>query len=207
MTPRKKTAPGRPTRENNVDAQADIIRTACLHFSRDGIKGSSNRLIAEDAGVTPAMIHYYFKSREALYEAVLATAFTPMLKGLPAVKTLSEWVDYFHSHLSAHPWLPHMMIREVLTPNGLLRPLFIKHYAPHIFGFIKKLVTQELQDKRVRKGLDVDRHVVLLMGMIVYPFMSMDIAQNLTGRKFDQRMLAGFRDDALNLFLNGIAAE
>jgi TetR/AcrR family transcriptional regulator len=201
-----KGAPGRPVRQHAADAQAGIVNTACLHYSRYGIKGSNNRQIAEEAGVTPAMIHYYFKDKDALYGAVLETGFAPMLADLPGVATLSAWVTYFHSHLSARPWLPHLMIREVLAPEGLLRPLFLKHYAPLLFGFLKKLVAQELQGAEVRKGLDIDRHVVLLMGMLVYPFMTMDIAQNLTGRKFDQRMLTGFRDDALQLFLNGITA-
>lgn len=203
----KRASPGRPARKDSADAQAEIIRTACLHFSRYGIKGSNNRQIAEEAGVTPAMIHYYFKTRNALYHAVLETAFAPLINGLATVKTLAEWVAYFHSHLVARPWLPHMMIREVLAPDGDLRPLFVKQYAPMLFGFVRKLVSQELQRKKIRKGLDVDRHAVLLMGMLVYPFMSMDIAQNLTGRKFDQRMLAGFRDDALQLFMNGIRAD
>lgn len=204
---RKKASPGRPPRKDSADAQAGIVRVACLHFSLHGIKGSNNRQIAEEVGVTPAMIHYYFKTRDALYDAVLEAAFAPLIAGLPAVQTLQEWVEYFHSHLGTRPWLPHMMIREVLAPNGLLRPLFVKQYAPQLFGFVKRLVARELQSRNVRKGLDVDRHVVLLMGMLVYPFMSMDIAQSLTGRKFDQRMLTGFRDDALQLFMKGIATD
>ena len=45
------------------------------------------------------------------------------------------------------------------------------------------------------------------MGMMVYPFISMEIAQNLTGRSYDRQMLDGFRDDALKLFMNGLSAK
>lgn len=203
----RKNAPGRPARKSAVDAQAEIVRIACLHFSRHGIKGSNNRQIAEDAGVTPAMIHYYFKNKESLYDAVLEAAFAPLVVAVAQVHTLQEWVECFHAHLSARPWLPHMMIREVLTPTGELRPRFLAQYGAQLLGFVRKLVTQELSANGVRPELDVDRHTVLLMGMLVYPFMTMDIAQDLTGRKFDQRMLSGFRDDALQLFLNGISAR
>jgi TetR/AcrR family transcriptional regulator len=201
-----KPRPGRPTQQQALDARRNILSAACLQFSQLGIKGCNNRLIAEQAGVTSAMIHYYFKKKEALHLAVLEQSFAPLLAGLPTLRSLAEWVQHFHAHISAHPWLPHLMIREVLPTNGQLRPLFLKQFAPQIFGCLKKLTTQELQGSTVRKGLDIDRHLVLLMGMLVYPFMALDVAQALTGRAFDQRMLNGFREDALALFLNGIKA-
>ena len=139
--------------------------------------------------------------------AVLQAAFTPLLTVLDGITTLENWVERFHKHLSARPWLPHLMLREVLTPSGLLRPLFMQHFAPQIFGSLKAMVKKAAQQTDARSGLDLDRHAVLLMGMLVYPFMGMEIAQNLTGRKFDKRMLEGFRDDALDLFLHGITAQ
>ena len=67
-----------------------------------------------------------------------------------------------------------------------------------------------MQTAKTRKhgaGFDIDRHVVLLMGLMVYPFISMELAQNLTGRSYDRQMLDGFRDDALKLFMKGVAAK
>jgi TetR/AcrR family transcriptional regulator len=206
-TPAAKPRPGRPTQQQALDAKRNILNAACAQFAQFGIKGCNNRLIAEQAGVTPAMIHYYFKKKEALHLAVLELTFAPLLAGLPTLRSLAEWVQHFHAHLSERPWLPHLMIREVLAPNGQLRPLFLKQFAPQIFGCLKQLLTVELKGSKVRKGLDIDRHLVLLMGMMVYPFMALNVAQTLTGRAFDQRMLNGFRDDALQLFLNGIKAK
>ncbi len=53
---------------------------------------------------------------------------------------------------------------------------------------------------KVREDFALERRVVLLMGMQAYPFKSMEIAQNLPGRKFDKPMCTGFRDDAFKLF-------
>ncbi|MES2605523.1 MAG: TetR/AcrR family transcriptional regulator [Pseudomonadota bacterium] len=204
---RKKAQPGRPQLKSAGDAQGNIVQTACLHFSRHGIKGSNNRDIASEAGVTPAMIHYYFKKKEELHLAVLQAAFAPLAAGMSALTSLEEWVHYFHAHLCSRPWLPHLMIREVLPANGMLRPLFLKQIAPQLFSVIRSLVADEARKRKVRRNFDVDRHVVLLMGMMVYPFMALQIAQDLTGRTFDTTMLEGFRDDALKLFLQGITAK
>jgi hypothetical protein len=68
------------------------------------------------------------------------------------------------------------------------------------------MVAKEATRNKVRQDFDLERHIVLLMGMLVYPFMSIGIAQYLIGRKYDKAMLTGFRDDALKLFLKGITA-
>lgn len=197
--------PGRPALDKGHDACESIVASACLHFAQHGIKGSSNRQIAADAKVTPAMVHYYFKRKADLYLAVLHTTFDPLVAALADVDTLEGWVFAFHAHLSGRPWLPHLMIREVLPQNGALRSLFLKHFAPRLFGFVRGMVDKEAKRRKARKDFDVDRHVVLLMGMLVYPFLGLEIAQDVTGRQFDRKMLDGFRDDALALFRGGIS--
>jgi TetR/AcrR family transcriptional regulator len=198
---------GRPTRQYAQDASNSIINAACLHFAQQGIKGTTNRQIAEEAKVTAAMVHYYFRNKEALYLGVLESAFNPLLSALAGVTSLKDWVTNFHAHLAERPWLPHLMIREVLPPNGQLRPIFLKHFAPQLFGSVKAMVAKEAASSNVAQDFDLERHIVLLMGMLVYPFMSIGITQYLTGRKYDEAMLIGFRDDALKLFCNGIAAR
>lgn len=203
----RKAKPGRPRLQQASDGSSRIIESACLQFARRGISGTTNRQIADDAKVTSAMVHYYFKSKDDLHLGVLNAAFAPLLRTLSEVTTLENWVANFHAHLVERPWLPHLMIREVLPSNGQLRPFFVKNFAPHIFGSIKKLVAQEAARRKVRKNFDLERHVVLLMSMLVYPFLGMEIVQGVTGRKFDKKMFIGFRDDALALFCKGITAR
>jgi TetR/AcrR family transcriptional regulator len=198
--------PGRPALDSAHDACRSIVASACLHFAQHGIKGSSNRQIAADAKVTAAMVHYYFKRKEDLHLAVLHATFDPLVAAVAEVDTLEAWVFAFHAHLSATPWLPYLMIREVLPQNGQLRGFFLKQFAPRLFGFLRGIVAKEAKRLKAPKHLDIDRHVVLLMGMLVYPFLGLEIAQNVTGRRFDRKMLEGFRDDALALFQRGIAA-
>jgi TetR/AcrR family transcriptional regulator len=199
-----KSRPGRPAAAATTDARQDIIRAACLHYARFGIKGSSNRQIAQEAKVTPAMIHYYFSDKTELYRAVLQTALQPLQETLPQARNLDEWVHSFHRHLLQTPWFPHLMMREVLPQNGLLREQFMAHNAPFLFGSARAVLQKEFRKLKVSRRKDLDRHVVLLVGMLVYPFIGMEIAQNVTGRKFDEHMMNCFRDDALSLFLDGI---
>ncbi len=49
-----------------------ILDAAEAIFANSGFDGATTRAIAEDAGVNPALIHYHFKSKEQLFEAVFA---------------------------------------------------------------------------------------------------------------------------------------
>lgn len=61
------------TETNAADARSRLIEVAAKHFADDGFKGASQRAIQREAGVNIAAAHYYFGSKEAMYEAVIDT--------------------------------------------------------------------------------------------------------------------------------------
>ena len=54
------------------DAQEAILDAAEMVFAENGFHGATTRAIAERAGANAALIHYYFGSKEALFETVFA---------------------------------------------------------------------------------------------------------------------------------------
>lgn len=67
---RKKRGASRPGGDGR-ETETRILDAAEQTFARLGFAGASTQEIAEQAGVTKAMIHYYFDSKERLYRAVL----------------------------------------------------------------------------------------------------------------------------------------
>ncbi|GAB4273868.1 MAG: hypothetical protein Kow0013_27850 [Pararhodobacter sp.] len=59
-------------RPERGEAQDAILDAAEVVFADNGFHGATTRAIAEQAGANAALIHYYFGSKEALYEAVIA---------------------------------------------------------------------------------------------------------------------------------------
>ena len=49
-----------------------ILDAAEVVFAENGFHGATTRAIGEGAKANAALIHYYFGSKEALYEAVIA---------------------------------------------------------------------------------------------------------------------------------------
>lgn len=59
-------------RSDRSDAAEAILDAAEMVFAENGFHGATTRAIAEAAGANAALIHYYFGSKEALFEAVIA---------------------------------------------------------------------------------------------------------------------------------------
>lgn len=65
-------ARGAVQRLERGEAQDAILDAAEVIFADNGFHGATTRAIAEHAQANAALIHYYFGSKEALYEAVIA---------------------------------------------------------------------------------------------------------------------------------------
>lgn len=196
--------PGRPRQDPATDRQAAIITAACTLFAMHGIKGTSNQMLAEHAGVTPAMVNYYFKSRTELAQAVLDTGFGPVRPALEQARNLEDWVETFHTNLLRNPWIPHLVIREVIPENGSLQNYFLQHFARAAFATISKQIQTLASKMAVGPAFDLQRQVLLLMGMLIYPFIGRGVAEKVTGRPFDDAMMLAFRDEALQMFHAGM---
>lgn len=61
---------GRPPTGESEDTQRRILRAARERFARDGFRATTNRLIADDVGITPGAIYHYVDSKADLYAAV-----------------------------------------------------------------------------------------------------------------------------------------
>src|SRR5688500_7603635 len=87
--PHKKRARPRKRRPGRPPADATSLRERLLDaavecFTRDGIGAASLRSIAMAAGVTPAMVNYYFGSKERLLQAFVAERLLPLVAELGA---------------------------------------------------------------------------------------------------------------------------
>src|SRR3954469_15269178 len=64
------------TRGQPEESRAAILKAAVREFAREGVAGARTDAIARSAGVNKALLYYYFKDKEALYQAVLDEVFS-----------------------------------------------------------------------------------------------------------------------------------
>ena len=133
---------GRPSRFR--DARGDLLDAAVRLFSERGVAGTTVSEIAAQAQVTAAMVHYYFKSRAQLVDAVAAERLEPILASVwsPVLKThqvgqmLTGLSQRVIDATEKNAWLPSLWLREVVSEGGQLRARLLKtlrlEYVQHL---------------------------------------------------------------------------
>ena len=101
-----------------------ILASAEREFILKGFDATRTTSIAKDAGVTHAMLHYYFRSKENLFEKVISEKMSAlgelMLNSLvasdrPLFENISEAITRHLDFIGANPHLPQFFIREVYS--------------------------------------------------------------------------------------------
>lgn len=171
-------APGRPVGDAQLQRER-LLDAAAQAFAHTGIQASSLRSIAQQAGVTPALVNYYFGSKQRLVEALVEERFLPLIskvaKGLQdAGDDPRELVERFVRGLSAmvasNPWIPPLWVREILCEGGQLREQLTGRIAPLIPLLLAQRFAAAQARGALNPALDPRLLVVSLIGLTMLPY-------------------------------------
>lgn len=193
--------PGRPSAQDTTDVRRkllDATRAACISKGLDRV---SSKAIAAEAGVNPAMINYYFGNREALHEAMMLDALSPLLAQISLAEENTHQLNFrqflraYMETLAANPWLPRLVVREVLPENGRLRELFLTQLAQRAASLFPELMRNELPADNDRPEFDPALLAMSLMSLAVFPFVAAPILEPALGLDLEnqeavQRLIA-----------------
>jgi AcrR family transcriptional regulator len=167
--------PGRPSAESG-DLRQRLLDAALQRFVANGIGATSLREVAKAAGVTPALVHSYFGSKEPLLQAVLAERLQPVLAELmqsvatPSPQPLVQrFVHGVHRVVERHPWLPALWVREILSEGGALREFMLTQVAPQLPRQLAVHVAEQQAGGALNRDLDPRLTVVSLIGLTLFP--------------------------------------
>jgi AcrR family transcriptional regulator len=133
----------------NEDAEGvklRIIAAGRTEFARSGLEAASVRAIGDGAGVTPAMINYYFGGKRGLYDAVVSEAEGRLFERLGAAAAgehkgekkdglAARFAGAYFDFLSEDQELQRLLLREVMDRGEGARALAERYVEPlrHLF--------------------------------------------------------------------------
>ncbi len=150
----ERRARGRPIQHAHPQTREALLDAAVALFAEQGVAATTTAGIAARAGVTPALVHYYFRPRERLLDAVVDERLsrfvmhaTRALPGpsAPVVELVGALIDGVFDAAQRMPWMPPIWIREVVSGGGLLRERMIRHLPVDV---IAPLVDRLIAGKR-----------------------------------------------------------
>ena len=170
-----KSKPGK----NGPDVRAKLLDAAVRLFAEQGVAGTTVAEIAKRAGVTSAMVHYYFKTKDQLLDAVVAEklvgefiAFVAgeLDRGQPEPLALVEHLVWRIVEASdAWPWLPPLWVREVISQGGALREKLIQRVDLGKPERFKAGIAAAQKAGRVNAGINPQLTFMSIMALTMLP--------------------------------------
>ncbi len=176
------------------DTETRILQAAEKEFFEKGYAGARTASIAEAAGVTHAMLHYYFRTKDKLFERIVSGKINMLGDivlsaigddNLPLEERIRQGVERHFDFISSNRDLPKFIVNEILT-----RPERIEMVESGIQNIVSNLLgnLQHEIDEYAAKGLcrQVDARMLLIdiVSLNVFPFMAAPIVSGAIGNSY-----------------------
>src|SRR5690625_1754426 len=147
--------------------------------------GSRMQENADKAGINKAMLHYYYRSKEKLFQKVFSKAFEllapQMNKILNDNSSIEEKVRNFckdyNSFMIKQPYLPNFIIQELNRNPRFFQKLQKNAGFPSLDKF-KKQVAQEIE-QGILKPIDAEQLFINIISLNLFPFVGKPLFKGL----------------------------
>ncbi|MDX1364117.1 MAG: TetR/AcrR family transcriptional regulator [Arenibacter latericius] len=173
------------TKQKNQDTEEQILDAAKKVFQKKGMDGARMQEIADKAGINKAMLHYYYRSKQMLFEAVFNNAFSLLAPELNKVlkddSSIEEKVRSFtHNYISFimnHPYLPNFIIQELNRNPKFFETLRKNAAFPSLEKFENQVAYEVEQG--IIKPIDGKQLFIHILSLNVFPFVASPLLKGL----------------------------
>lgn len=160
------------------DTEGQILDAAKEVFQKKGMDGARMQEIADHAGINKAMLHYYYRSKQLLFEAVFNHAFALIAPELNMVlnddSSIEEKVKNFtHNYISfiaKHPYLPNFIIQEMNRNPKFFEKIQQNEAFPTLDKFNKQVALEVEQG--ILKPTDGKQLFINIISLNIFPFIA-----------------------------------
>ncbi|MEP6711285.1 MAG: TetR/AcrR family transcriptional regulator [Ferruginibacter sp.] len=167
------------TSKNNISAEKKILAAAKKVFTTQGMAGARMQDIADEAGINKAMLHYYFKDKDKLFEMIFigeAQKFFPKINMIfvsdaPLFEKIEHFVNEYLDEMTESPYLPWFVLNELnRDADQFLNKVWNMASRPDPSKFLAQI------EREVKKGT-IKRisplHLLInLLSMTIFPFVA-----------------------------------
>jgi len=152
-----------------------ILEAARNVFVRKGMEGARMQEIADEAKINKALLHYYFRSKEKLFDAILNQIIQIAFPRIGQVISsdlefkvkVEQVVDAYLDMLLKHPFLPGFILTEFSRDPSVIFKLAVK-YGLNIQPVLQTI--NEAMDRGEIVRMRPEHLVVNIISLCVFPF-------------------------------------
>lgn len=170
---------------SSLSTEEKIKAAAKQVFISKGFSGCTSRELAKASGMNVALVNYYFRSKNKLFQLIFQTVMEEFFESmvsvfssdLPLKEKLKFLIEREYAFLSKHPEIPRFIINELSRKDSDLVEL--TDVLPVIYntGIIEQAL--EAQKKGEMRRVDMVGITLLVISNCQYPFMAKPLIKNL----------------------------
>lgn len=196
------------SKEITTEVEARILKFAQKEFEAKGYDGARLQAIADEAGISKASLHYYFRNKDRLFQKVFEMA---LEEYLPIINTLVddslEWEERVRRFTEAlFDFIQNgrmlFIIRELNRNPELVTPYMTKKKKQHsVVSYF-----EQLQSEGKISNLDPRLLYLFLNSMCCFPVINRDMFQKslrMNNKEYDQ-LMHGYAKSVADFFIHAI---
>jgi TetR/AcrR family transcriptional regulator len=173
------------------NAEELILQAAHEVFLEKGLAGARMQEIADRAGINKALLHYYFRSKDKLFEMIITRAMGVVMPRLLGVlETDADLFDkiraFTHEYIgfvSQNRFMPLFIVNEVNRHPQFFFKSMVAHEKPRLDTF-RQQVEAAVAGGRIR-AISTPQLLMNLMSMVIFPFLGKPVFQVALGLSDD----------------------
>jgi len=164
-----------------------ILSAARNVFITKGMAGARMQDIADEAGINKALLHYYFRSKEKLFEQIfkeLSFQFLPRVNAIfESDGSLFEKIEMFCSEyiskMIENPFIPLFIVNEMnKQPDVFLKKMW--GGKKPVVGKLVEQIEQEAKKGKIKK-IHPAQLLLNMVSMCIFPFIGKPLCQLVMG--------------------------
>lgn len=199
-------------KSKDQNTEQAIMNAAVEIFQSKGMAGARMQEIADKAGINKALLHYYFRNKQMLFEAVFKSALGQLAPEISKIfnadlsieEKITAFVSYYIPFVNQNRFLPVFVIQELNNNPVFAEQFFSANALPKTEKFRYQLI--EASKIGEIRNLDPDQFILDLFAVVVFPFVGRPLMKNLL-QKDDQGfddLIQGRIEHVTTMLLNSI---
>jgi len=172
--------------KKDKNTEETILQSARKSFMQKGLSGARMQDIADGAGINKALVHYYFESKENLFNLIFEEEFgkfffnlaSVISSDIPLFEKIEEIVSLDIERLSQFPDMPLFVINEVSRNPKMLAERFDQLKLKDVLGNFQKQISAEIK-KGTIKTITAPQLLINIQSLSIFPFIAKPMLKKL----------------------------
>jgi TetR/AcrR family transcriptional regulator len=177
-----------------INTETLILNAAKKVFSHKGFDGTSMQEIANEAGINKSLVHYYFRSKEKLFDAVFDEVLMliipkiseTMASDIPFFNKIEIFTETYITVLQNNPHIPIFVLHELNCNPDKIIMRFNNHLEQieQIFSRIKEEISSN-----VVGDIPANQFIVNLFSLCIFPIIAKPILKGILFKNDEKKYL------------------